>query len=107
MQRTFAIVAREMMRLKRSPMLIFMSLTMPMLQLIVLGHAFGGQVKHLKVALVDQDHGMQAVRVRELANAISNGPRTFDIVPYDDSGEALTALRNGSVSGVLTIPEGF
>jgi ABC-2 type transport system permease protein len=107
MQRTLAIIMREMMRLKRSPMLIFMSLTMPLLQLIVLGHAFGGTVKNLKVALVDQDHGMQAVRIRELANAVANGPRTFDMTPYDDPGAALAALKDGKVSGVLTIPEGF
>ena len=107
MQRTLAIIEREMRRFRRSPMLIFMSLTMPFLQLIVLGHALGGTVKHLKVALVDQDHGMQAVRVRELTNAIASGPQTFETIPYDDAGQALTALRNGSVSGVLTIPEGF
>lgn len=107
MQRTLAIIEREMRRLRRSPMLIFMSLTMPLLQLVVLGHAFGGTIKHLKVALVDQDHGMEAVRIRELTNAIASGPETFEIVPFDDPGRALDALRDGSVSGVLTIPEGF
>ena len=101
MQRTLAIIEREMRRLRRSPMLIFMSLTMPLLQLVVLGHAFGGTIKHLKVALVDQDHGMEAVRIRELTNAIASGPQTFDVVPYDDPGEALSALRDGTVRGEI------
>ena len=64
-----AIVERELRRFRRSPMLIVMSMIFPLLQLIVLGYAFGGNVKHLKLAVVDQDHGVPAVRVRELAGA--------------------------------------
>ena len=29
----------------------------PLVQLVVLGYAFGGKIKHLKVGVVDQDHG--------------------------------------------------
>jgi ABC-2 type transport system permease protein len=73
----------------------------------VLGYAFGGQVKHLKVAIVDQDHGVPAVRVRELAGAVASGARTIDAIEYADEGQALTDLRNGRVNGVLTIPPEF
>ena len=62
-----------MRRFRRSPMLIVMSMMMPIVQLIVLGYAFGGNVKHLKVAVVDQDHSLPAVKVRELMNAASSG----------------------------------
>ena len=79
MQRTLAIVEREMRRFRRSPMLIVMSMVFPLVQLVVLGYAFGGNVKHLKVAIVDQDHGVPAVRVRELAGAVASGAQTFDI----------------------------
>ena len=107
MQRTLAIIEREMRRFRRSPMLIVMSMIMPIVQLVVLGYAFGGNVKHLKVAVVDQDHGVPAVHIRELASAVASGNRTFDIVDYTDPGEALTDLRNGRVNGVLTIPPDF
>ncbi len=52
MERTFAIVEREMRRFRRSPMLIVMSLIMPIVQLLVLGYAFGGTVKNLKLGVV-------------------------------------------------------
>jgi ABC-2 type transport system permease protein len=107
MHRTLAIIEREMRRFRRSPMLIIMSMMMPIVQLIVLGYAFGGNVKHLKVAVVDQDHGVPAVRIRELASAVASGSHTFDIVNYADPGVALTDLRNGVVNGVLTIPPDF
>src|SRR5229473_2947879 len=107
MQRTLAIIERELRRFRRSPTLIVISLIFPVVQLVILGYAIGGNVKHLRVGVVDQDHGVPAVRVRELAGAVAGGARTFDMVDYSDSGVALTDLRNGRINGVLTIPPDF
>ena len=107
MHRTMAIIEREMRRFSKSPMLIVMSMVFPLLQLVVLGYAFGGNVKHLTLAIVDEDHGLQAVKVRELAGAVSSGAHTVDLLTYADRGTALTDLRNGRVNGVLTIPPDF
>src|SRR5258706_3314196 len=79
----------------------------PLVQLVILGYAMGGNVKHLKVAIVDQDGGVPAVRVRELAGAVAGGARTLDTVQYADQGRALDDLRNGRINGVLTIPPEF
>jgi len=107
MNRTWAIIERELRRFRRSPMLIVMSLVMPIIQLIVLGYAFGGQVKHLKVGLVDQDHGVPAVRLHELSNAIASNAQTFEPQMYRDLGMALGDLRDGRLNGVLAIPPDF
>jgi ABC-2 type transport system permease protein len=107
MGRTWAIIERELRRFRRSPILIVVSMVFPIVQLVVLGYAFGGNVKHLKVAIVDQDHGVPAVRVRELTSAAASGARTIDTIDYSDPGVALTDLRNGRVNGVLTIPPDF
>jgi len=103
----WAIIERDLRRFRRSPMLIVVSLFMPLVQLVVLGHAFGGQLKNLKVGLVDRDHGVPALQLQELGNAIAANARTFEWVSFDDPGVALSALRNGHVNGVLTIPPGF
>jgi len=84
-----------------------MSMIFPVAQLVVLGYAFGGNVKHLKVAVVDQDHGVPAVKVRELASALASGARTIDTIDYTDPGRAIEDLRDGRVNGVLTIPAEF
>jgi ABC-2 type transport system permease protein len=107
MHRTLAIIEREMRRFRRSPMLVVMAILMPVVQLVVLGYAFGGNVKHLKVAVVDQDHGVPAVRIRELAGAVASGNQMLDLFEYADPGVALSDLRNGVVNGVLTIPPDF
>src|SRR5712691_10926159 len=107
MHRAWAIVERELRRFRRSPMLIVMVSVMPLAQLVVLGYAFGGNVKHLKIAIVDQDGGVPAVRVRELAMAVAGGSKTFDTVQYADQGQAVNDLRDGRINGVLTIPPEF
>src|SRR5438105_13707010 len=107
MGRMWAIIERELRRFRRSPVLIVISLIFPIVQLVVLGYAFGGNVKHLKLAIVDQDRGVPAVRIRELASAVASGNRVVDIVDYGDQGRALTDLRDGRVNGVLTIPPDF
>lgn len=107
MHRTWAIIERELRRFRRSPVLIVMSLMFPLVQLVILGYAFGGNVKNLTVAVVDQDGGVPAVKVRELAGAIAANARTFSTVTYADEGTALDALRAGRVNGVLTIPPDY
>jgi ABC-2 type transport system permease protein len=107
MTRTWAIVEREMRRFRRSPMLIVVSMVFPIVQLVVLGYAFGGNVKHLRVGVVDQDHGVPAVRIRELAGAVASGAHTIETIEYADQGAAIRDLRNGLVNGVLTIPPDF
>ena len=44
MNRMFAIVEREMRKFFRSPTLMIMSLMMPILQLLIMGNAFGGKI---------------------------------------------------------------
>src|SRR3954471_20635656 len=107
MHRMLAILERDLRRFRRSPALIVMSLVFPLVPLVVLGYAFGGQVRNLKLGIVDQDHRLPAVKLRELTSAVTANARTFETVEYSDSGQALSDLRNGRINGVLTIPAGF
>jgi ABC-2 type transport system permease protein len=107
MQGALAIIERELRRFRRTPFLIAVSIVFPVVQLIILGYAFGGSLKNLKVGLVDQDGGVPAVKVRELCGAVAANARTFEVIEYSDQGVALNDLRNGVINGVLTIPAGF
>ncbi len=107
MHRTWAMVERELRRFRRNPTLIVLSMVLPIVQLVVLGYAFGGNVKRLKVGVVTQDRGVPAVKLRELAGAVASGARTFETVDYTDPGVALRDLRNGRINAVLMIPPDF
>jgi ABC-2 type transport system permease protein len=107
MHRILAIVERDLRRFRRSPTLIIVSVIMPLVQLVVLGYAFGGKLKNIQVGVVDQDHGLPAVKLKELFQAVAANARTFDTVAYVDEGRALSDLRNGKINAVLNIPPRF
>jgi ABC-2 type transport system permease protein len=107
MHRILAIIERDLRRFRRSPLLVFASLVLPLSQLLVLGYAFGGKIKHLKVAVVDQDQGLPAVKLHEMFGAIAANARTFETVSYADQNLALADLRNGRINAVLNIPPDY
>jgi ABC-2 type transport system permease protein len=107
MHRILAIVERDLRRFRRSPTLIMVSVVMPLVQLIVLGYAFGGKLKHLDVGVVDEDHSVSAVKLKEMFQAIAANAQTFDTISYPDQSGALRDLRDGHISAVLNIPPHF
>jgi ABC-2 type transport system permease protein len=107
MIRIWAVIERDLRRFRRSPVLMIMSTIMPLAQLIILGYAFGGQIKHLRLGVVDQDHSVNAVKLREMFQAVSVNARTFDPIAYSDMGTAMRDLRDGRLNGVLNIPPLF
>src|SRR4029453_16996900 len=107
MNRIFAIVERDFRKFTRSPALILVSMFFPLVQLVVLGYAFGGKIKHLKVAVVDQDHGLSTVKMREMFGAVAANAETFETIEYSDPKQAMVDLREGRVHGVLNFPPNF
>ena len=102
--RISAFVERDMRKFFRSPTLMIVSMLFPMVQLIVLGYAFGGKIKGVNVALVDQDHGPAAVEIRTRMDAIATGPGTMHVVEYQSLPQAVQDLKTGVVRGVVLIP---
>jgi ABC-2 type transport system permease protein len=102
-----AIIERDMRKFFRSPALMMTSMVFPLMQLIVLGYAFGGKIKNVRVALVDEDHAFESRLVRERLNAITAGPGTFAVSEYHDLSDAMVDLRAGFVKAVVQIPPDF
>ena len=107
MNRMMAIIEREMRKFFRSPTLMVTAMIMPLVQLIILGNAFGGKIHDARVALVDEDHGTQAVRVIEAFHSVEANVKTFALVPYTDEVKAKNDVREGRLEGALIIPPQF
>jgi ABC-2 type transport system permease protein len=107
MHRVWAIIERDLRRFRRSPVLVAVSIIMPLVQLVVLGYAFGGKIKNLQVGVVDQDHAVPAIKLQEMFQAVAANARTFETISYHDMTAALRDLRNGKINGVLNIPPHF
>jgi ABC-2 type transport system permease protein len=99
-----AIIEREMRKFFRSPTLMIMSLMMPLLQLVIMGNAFGGKIVGAKVAVIDYDHGPEAVRLREAFNAIAVNIKTFKTIDYKDEVQAREDVRTGRIDAAVVIP---
>jgi len=102
--RIFALIERDMRKFFRNPALMMASMIFPLVQLIVLGNAFGGKIRDAKLGLVDQDGGTQALKIREAFDSVRSNMRTFEPIYYNDPKTAMDDVRNGKIEGAVIIP---
>ena len=107
MKRALALVERDMRKFRRSPALLFASLMLPLVQLVILGNAFGGNIKNVVLGVVNLDRGPESVDVLERLRAVGANARTFLPTDYGDQGAAIGDLRKGLLGGVLIIPQHY
>jgi ABC-2 type transport system permease protein len=103
----WAIVERELRKFVRSPALMLVSMVLPLVQLIILGNAFGGKIRDAQMGVVDLDHGTQAVKLREAFAAIEANVGTFHVVYYDSDQAEKDDVRRGKLQGAIIIPPEF
>jgi ABC-2 type transport system permease protein len=106
-QRISAIIERELRKFGRSPMILVMTLIMPLMQLFVLGNAFGGRVTNVKLAIVDEDGGPAARRLIAAVYVLHGNGNMVIPVSYDNERDAAEAVRRGAVQGAMIIPVHF
>src|ERR1700735_3375821 len=104
MTRMFAIVEREMRKFFRSPALMMVSMMLPLVQLVILGNAFGGKIRNATMGVVDYDHGSQALKIHEAFQSIAVNIRTFTTISYDNEQKAREDVRTGKIDGAVIIP---
>jgi len=107
LHRIAALIERDMRKFFRSPALMLSSLIFPLVQLVVLGYAFGGKIKGATLAVVDEDHSVESRRIDEMFDGIAAGAQTFRVIHYDSLPQAVDDLRTGFVRGVVDIPHDF
>ncbi|MGB6133597.1 MAG: ABC transporter permease [Acidobacteriaceae bacterium] len=104
MNRMMAIVERELRKFFRSPALMLMSMMLPLVQLVILGNAFGGKVTNARVGVVDYDHGEEALKIHEAFQDVAANIRTFNTIPYDNENAAREDVRTGKIDAAVIIP---
>src|SRR5258707_4273137 len=104
MYRIMALVERDMGQFCRSAALMLVAMIFPLVQLIILGNAFGGKIRDARLGLVDEDGGTQALKIREAFDSVRSNLRTFEPVYYSDEKKAMEDVRNGKIQGAVIIP---
>jgi ABC-2 type transport system permease protein len=105
--KTLAIMRRDLLKLRRNPLTLISTILMPIIYLVIIGNSFQGQLKHLPVVVVAQDHGEYARRVVEQLLALQAGPKTIVVSFMADPGEAIEQVRKGHFKGAVIIPPNF
>ncbi|MBI5696115.1 MAG: ABC transporter permease [Nitrospirae bacterium] len=105
--RTMAIIERDMRKFRRNPVIMVMSVVMPLAYLIILGNSFQGKLKDLPVALVNQDAGQYGLRVTEALKATESGAQTFELTRLVDQGEAVEGVKDGVYKAAVIVPPDF
>ncbi|MGO9451755.1 MAG: ABC transporter permease [Candidatus Binataceae bacterium] len=105
--KTLAIMRRDLLKLKRNPLTLISTILMPIIYLVIIGNSFQGQLKHLPVVVVVQDHGEYARRMVEQLLALQAGPKSVNLTFMNDPAVAISAVRDGEFKGVVIIPPDF
>ena len=102
-----AVIDRDLKKFRRNPLVLAMSIMMPILYLLILGHSFQGKLKGLPLAVVKQEDGTAARRLLENLRAVEIGPRTLRLRLLADQDSALAGVRDGDYKAALLIPADF
>lgn len=107
MIRLLAVIERDLKKFRRNPVVLAMSILMPIIYLLILGNSFQGKLKSLPVAVVNQDSGPYSRRVIANLHAVESGPATFALIRMQDSKEAVEGVKKGRYKAALIIPSDF
>lgn len=99
--RIYAIAKKEFRQLKRDTRMLFIVFFFPVVLLAIFGYAINFDVKHIKIAVYDQD---KSDYTREYLNGLVSS-EYFDIVTYIDSDEEIKRLLDEKiVQAVIVFP---
>src|SRR5438552_18831133 len=94
--RALAVAERDLRRFRRNSTLMIPMALMPIVYLVILGKAMGGDLHDLPLALVDQDHGTGAVAVTDRLLTLQQSRGLFRVVREPDPQTAVSRLRQGA-----------
>ena len=107
MVRIFAVIERDLKKFRRNPLVVAMSIVLPILYLVILGNSFQGKLKALPLAVANLDSGPYARKIMENLRAIEAGPATLTIVMSANEEAVMDGIRKGRFKAGLIIPPDF
>ncbi|MGH7681997.1 MAG: ABC transporter permease [Candidatus Eiseniibacteriota bacterium] len=107
LSRMLAVAERDLRRFRRNGVLMIPMALMPMIYLVILGKAMGGDLHDLPLAIVDQDGGPAAVTVHDRLQTLQQGRDLLRISDEPDAHTAINRLREGDYVAVVIIPPSF
>src|SRR6476660_1322278 len=96
LSRTLAVAERDLRRFRRNRASMVPMVLMPIVYLVILGKAMGGDLHGLPIAFVDEDHGSAATAVRGRLQTLEQSRQLFRVTSEPEASAAVARLRQGT-----------
>ena len=103
-KRVLHILKKELIQLRRDPIMLRLVLISPIAQLFVFGYAITSDIENVSTAVLDMDNTSQS---RELISRFASNTRYFTIQYIDSVIQIDYLLDTGRAQMALNIPRGF
>ncbi|MEN6415227.1 MAG: ABC transporter permease [Armatimonadota bacterium] len=103
-KRILHILKKELIQIRRDPMMIRLIFFAPIMQLFIFGYAITSDIEHVTTAILDMDN---TSRSRELVSRFAASPRYFVLSYIYSPRDVDTLLDSGRAQMAITIPRGF
>lgn len=104
MRRFLAILKKEFRQIRRDPLSLGLLVFVPAMLLTLYGYALSFDVKHIRIALLDEDRTPES---RAFQDSLFQNPYFDKVVTLTRPAEANEWLDRGRVRAVLIIPRGY
>ncbi|MFC1528812.1 ABC transporter permease, partial [Candidatus Latescibacterota bacterium] len=102
--RILAIITKEIYHILRDPRTLVVVFVMPILMVILFGHALNMDIEHISIGVIDRDNSYES---RDVLRAFS-ASRYFDIIAFPRTHDEIESLfRTNVIKAAIVIPEGF
>ncbi|WP_428261299.1 ABC transporter permease [Haliangium sp.] len=102
--RLFVIAWKELLQLRRDRLTMAMMVALPVVQLLLFGYAINTDVRHIPMAVYDQDRSAAS---RDLVRGLV-ATTYYDVAGYVSTYDEIgTGLRRGAAKVALVIPPGY
>ncbi len=110
MRGAIAIFKRDFKKFTGNPIIIVMTLFMPIMYLIIFGNAMGGTITHIPIGVAQEDpHGNTTSLYLSAVDGLTHfhtedNPRMFDVTVFSGEATAKQAFAAGKVMAVAIFP---
>jgi len=104
MRRFLAILKKEFRQIRRDPLSLGLLIFVPAMLLALYGYALSFDVKHIRVAVLDNDGTPES---RTLQDSLFQNPYFDRVATLTRPNEADEVLNHGRARAVLVIPRGY
>ncbi|OEC88351.1 MULTISPECIES: ABC transporter permease [Methanobacterium] len=106
---SYHVMAKDMLELRRNKMSLAALFIMPLIFLVMFGFIFptGNTQLNMPVGLVNLDHGQGSSEFIAQLETVNNNTHYMALTNFTSVDDAMTQVKEGKLSGVIIIPQGF